>query len=293
MRLNGRPAGSLRRLIVAAGICTALTCAGLHARAQLLRPPEGTPPTFEVATIRPSRSDSDLMNFRLSVGRFGAENVTLARLIRFAYNVKSDDQLPKEPGWLYQERFDITATLGEGQAAAMAKMPSGPRFEQYRLMVQSLLSERFALKLSSRKQTLSVLALVVAKNGPRPALKLVDQMTPPMPTLSGGSRGDMSAGNVSMAVFTEFLSGTPDTEGRVVIDETGLPGFYNFGLRWTPFQSVFSPAAASNRASSIDAAPAAPSLLTALDEQLGLKLVPRRAPVEVLIIDHVEQPSPN
>jgi uncharacterized protein (TIGR03435 family) len=263
----------------------------LNATAQL--------PAFEVASIRPSKSDSTLLNFMISPTRFRVENGTVTALIRFAYNIKSDDQLPKEPGWIGTERFDIDAEVADSQVEAMKTMIPDMRFEQYRMMMQSLLADRFKLQSSQQMKELPVFALVVAKSGPK--LTRVDVSLEPqmqhMPTLSGGSRGALAARAVSMALFTNWLSGRDDIGGRVVVDETGLAGSYDFTLNWT----LDSTRAAMSSANSASQGPgtsatqesAGPSILTAIQEQLGLKLESTKAKVEALVINHVEWPSEN
>ena len=256
-------------------------------------------PAFEVAAIRPSNSDSDLHNFMISPTRFRVENGNVTALIRFAYNVKSDSQLPKEPRWIASARFDIDAKIADSQAEAMKNLLPDRKFEQYRLMVRSLLLDRFKLQVSRQMKELPVYALVVAKNGPKLALVKgsLDPREQPMPTLSGGSRGQLRAGAVSMALFTNWLSGRDDLGGRVVIDETGLTGSYDFTLNWTTDEqrnAIVNGAAASQGQASAGAQdlPGA-SILTALQEQLGLKLESTRAAVEALVIEHVERPSEN
>src|SRR5208283_5785580 len=105
-------------------------------------------PAFEVASIRPSNSDSSLHNFMISPTRFRVENGTVTALIRFAYNIKSDDQLPKEPRWIGSDRFDIDAKIAESQSDAMNNLASERKLDQFRLMVRSLLVNRFKLEVS-------------------------------------------------------------------------------------------------------------------------------------------------
>jgi uncharacterized protein (TIGR03435 family) len=153
--------------------------------------------------------------------------------------------------------------------------------------------------VSTRIKELPVYALVVAKGGPRLTSVNVtpERQMQHMPTLTGGSRGELKAGAVSMALFTRWLSGRQETSDRVVIDATGLKGSYDFTLNWTledVRNTQFNGAgAAQGPANTPPPDSSGPSILTALQEQLGLKLVPQKAPVEVLVIDHVEQPSPN
>ena len=266
-----------------------------QAGTQLLQPRTGTPQAFEVATIKPSHGNSGQTNFGIAEGRFSAKDATVAELVRLAYNVKSDDQLQKGPDWTNSERFDIDAKTADEDGIALQKLAPTERFDQYRLMVQSLLADRFKLKVSMREKVLPVYAMVVAGNGPK--LTATAPGTQHMPWLWGGSNGELHAASVSMDFFAGWLSGRAEAGGRVVVDKTGLSGIYDFTLKWTPMDSAAVVSAESNGSTptagghAIEAT--GPSLLTALQEQLGLKLEPQKAPVGVLVIDHVEEPSPN
>jgi uncharacterized protein (TIGR03435 family) len=295
----------VRRGVVKAGRARTAACSLLlalaacgHIRAQQnetqsLSPGSGQPPSFEVATIKPSQGNGPT-NYGIAEGRLRADNATLAELIRLAYGLKTGDQLEKGPEWTNSELFDMNAKVADADAVALQKLPPAQRFEQYRLMLRSLLADRFKLKVSAHEKVLPVYALVVAGNGPRVTA------TPPgtqhMPFLWGGSRGDLNAASVSMGFFADWLSGRADAGGRLVVDKTGLNGIYDFTLKWAadgaagtlPDSSIGAQAPAGH---GIDAT--GPSLLAALQEQLGLKLEPQKASVEVLVIDHVEKPSPN
>jgi uncharacterized protein (TIGR03435 family) len=268
-----------------------------YGNAQSLHATNAPVPAFEVAAIRPSRADGGFENYQLSNARFHVENAPLTALIRFAYDIRSDDQLPKEPAWIAHEKFDIDAKVDDSQVAAMESMLPDRKLGQYRLMVQSLLEDRFKLKVSRSMKELPVYALVVTKGGPKltPASISPEAVKKRMPTLAGGSRGELKAVDVSMALFSEWLSGGLDTGNRVVIDATDLKGSYDFMLNWTPdrVHSAQAEGAGQGQASSAQPDSAGLSLFTALREQLGLKLEARKAPVEVLVIDHVEHPSPN
>ena len=115
------------------------------------------------------------------------------------------------------------------------KLAPAERFDQYRLMVQSLLADRFKLKVSTREKVLPVFAMVVARDGPK--LTATESGKQHMPWLWGGSRGDLHGASVSMSFFAGWLSGKADAGGRVVVDETGLKGIYDFTLNWTPMGS--------------------------------------------------------
>lgn len=269
--------------------------ADVHAQTLLLHPTHGKAQSFEVATIRPSGSSGGFVNYHISSARFHAENATLTALIRFAYDIRSDDQLPSEPKWIGSEKFDINATIEDSEGTAIEALPAEKKIMRYRLMVQSLLADRFQLKLSERTRNVPIYALVLSKSGSKltPLPDTVDTNTR-IPTLSGGSRGEMKAGAVSMEFFASWISGTPEAGERVVEDDTGLKGKYDFTLNWTKDASQDAPMSAANPGhGEAKAGSMGTSFLTALEEQLGLKLVSRRAAVEVLIIDHVEHPSAN
>ena len=288
-----RPRRQAIQLLVTA-VLAAITGPARVAEPQVLHPHDGPPPSFEVASIRPSAPGDGQTNFSLAPGRFSVENAPLAVLIQFAYDIKSGDQLPKAPGWIGSENFDIDARVADAEVEALKELPSGQKLDRYRLMVRSLLAERFGLKVSVQKKELPVHALVLAKDGPKAALVAVskESLAQRTPTLGGSSHGVLKAGAVSMALFADWLSGRADIGGRVVVDATGLPGSFDFTLNLAPV-GVQVPSDAGVGSDSAAIPDAAPSLLTALEEQLGLKLEPRRALVESLVIDHVEQPSPN
>jgi bla regulator protein blaR1 len=265
----------------------------LHLRAQLLLATANAP-SFEVATIKPSPSGG-FVGFRISPARFSAESATVKELIKFAYNINSDSQLEKGPDWISSTKFDVDAAIGDAESDAINKLPPDQWFEQYRLMVQSLLANRFNLKVNTETKQLPVLALIATKD----AQKLTPASAPAgaAPQLYGGSRGDLTAKSVSMKFFADFfLSGRDDLGGRVVTDATGLQGRFDFTLKWSRDETNPPLPGSASQGGGAPGAPAdnpGPSLVTALQEQLGFKLEPRRAPVEVLVIDHIEQPSPN
>lgn len=254
-------------------LCATVVCA------QLL-PPSGQPlPSFEVATVRPAKAERAGVSFQVAPMRFRAEYATLADLATFAYDIRSSDQIRNVPRWASVERFDIDAKIDDAQASATKKLAPSQQIDQYRLMLQSLLKERFGLEVQTRMGEMSIYALEVAKGGP----KLTTTAAPlNLPNLSGWSRGIVEAHGVTMSALSEGLSGRDDVGGRIVIDATGLKGSYDFTLRWTPtsFDALSSDAAGV-------------PLSTALREQLGLKLTARKASVRVLIIDHLKHPSPN
>jgi uncharacterized protein (TIGR03435 family) len=167
----------------------------------------------------------------------------------------------------------------------MAKLGREQRNQMERQMVQQLLAERFKLAVHWETKELPVYALVIAKGGAKLAASTVkDDGT----NISSGN-GRMTAKGVTMEKLTQSLTQILSTElGRVVIDKTGIEGKYDLALTWSPEKNSAAMANASNEGS-----PRGPSIFTALQEQLGLKLESKKGPLEALVIDHIEQPSEN
>jgi uncharacterized protein (TIGR03435 family) len=212
-------------------------------------------------------------------------------LLKFAFNLNggSDDQILGAPPWVSSLPLDIRAKADEETAARIAGMPSDERIATTRKMVQTLLADRFQLKVHHESRELPVLALTIAKSGSK--LTPVSD-TPASSGTGAGSwtglhnpkAGETEGRDVSVALLVNALSSKPEIGGRLVVDETGLTGKYSFKLTWAPEDLH----AAVN-----DAGAGGPSLFTAIQEQLGLKLETRKAPVDCVVIDHIERPSPN
>jgi bla regulator protein blaR1 len=210
-------------------------------------------------------------------------------LIESAYNlpVGSGSRILGGPEWLRQDidQFEIQAKIEDSEYAAMQKMTPAQQHERVALMEQSLLADRFRLKVHFEMRELPVYALVVAKSGAKlnPAK---NEESSRISTLSNGQGSEMTAIGITLEQFVRSPLLTGPADGRPVVDETGLRGTFDFTLKWTPEQLAASAAATGV---GVDA----PSFFTAIREQLGLLLVPSKAPVEVIVIDHLEQPSEN
>jgi uncharacterized protein (TIGR03435 family) len=254
-------------------------------------------PTFEVATIKPNNDVKPGLRFMLNPANFAATHASVKDLIKFAYHFKSDDQIEGAPSWLGSEFYDVQAKASDAEAEAYKKLPFDQKMQQPRLMVQALLSDRFGLKASMQTRERPVYALVVAKGGPKLREAEVSPLPPPgtpppagahLPQLRPTGHNQFTASAWPMNMMADWLSFFSELGNRIVIDDTGLKGNYDFVLNGVS-QAPPQPQGADG--ASPDETPT--SIFTALQEQLGLKLEPRKAPVQVLVIDHVERPSPN
>lgn len=232
-------------------------------------------------------------------GVFTARNCPVSLIVQYAYNARLDRVLGA-PRWFNDDKYDINAK---------APRPGEPyRLEQIQYMMQTLLEDRFKLKVHRETRDVPVYALVTAKGGPKLtaarksncfeatiASKPSDAAGRPLCGSIFGSRGDLHAADTRMLALANQLERFLD---RPVMDDTGLQDHeHDFDLWWAPSEmSALPPAAADSASGSPQANPAdaaGPSLFTALEEQLGLRLESRKGPVEVLVIDYADRPSEN
>jgi uncharacterized protein (TIGR03435 family) len=236
-------------------------------------------PSFEVATIKPSKPDDQRKAFIVRGRRFEIINQPLVQILCFAYDVQAK-QLIGLPPWAETDKYDISGEP-DGEGA-----PSG---KQWKGMIQKLVAERFKLTFHPDKKELSVYVLSVAKGGPKLAKSEGDPNGLPG-LFFRGRPGDLGVRNATMADFTGLMQSA--VLDRPVVDQTELKGRYDFTLNWTPDESQFAGLGAKIPPPT-DTANAPPNLYTAIQEQIGLKLEATKAPAEVMIIDHVEKPSEN
>jgi uncharacterized protein (TIGR03435 family) len=266
------------------------------AKLMLIHPQDGAKHAFEVATIKPNPETSSGLRIMLSPANFSATDMSVSDMIKFAYGIKSDDQLVDPPSWLKTEHFDIQGKGSEADIVAFRKLGFEKGMDVPRLMMQSLLEDRFQLKAMIEMRDLPAYALVIDKRGIKMKEVTVDPFPPPdvhpppgahLPRFARTGPNEITATAWGMPQFAETLSHYPDVGSRPVVDETGLTGHYDFVLSGIAIASPFGDA------NVLDAQTADVSIFAALPEQLGLKLVLVKAPVEVFVIDHIEQPSPN
>lgn len=268
---------------------------GLAAAGALLGAQTPDAPVFEVVSVK--TNDSGTLNSSSLVmagGRYQATNATLRTMIRTAWQVH-DDQIVGGPDWMGVDRFDLT-----GKAAG--NPPLQGFIIQARLMLRAALMDRFKLTLRPERREIPVYALVVARTDRRtgPQLARTDLEScsgPPRPVPVAPGAPEPSDATPCDSAFSRpaHLSGrgrdaaTLITQigqwaDRVIVDRTGLTGRYDWDLQWTP----------EARSPALTTAPiAGVPFVTALQEQLGLKLESQRAPVDVLVIERAERPTPD
>jgi uncharacterized protein (TIGR03435 family) len=226
-----------------------------------------------VVSVKPHRPGDGNRSWAPTREGYEAKNVMVAVLIGDAYNLTKPEQLSGLPGWGMDVRFDLEAKMDEDTASALPKLPNNQQWQQRQLMLQAALADRFKLKVHRESRMLPVYALVIAKGGSR---------------LKPSQRGEgwwhwsgpaitVHAEPVSMLAMC--LSKLPEID-RIVVDKTGLAGDYDVDLKWTREEQQAQP-------------DAAPTIFTAIEEQLGLKLVPAKSPVDVIVIDHIDRPTEN
>jgi uncharacterized protein (TIGR03435 family) len=241
-------------------------------------------PPYSSVSIKPHESaDRTKMMFSLMDGSFVANGVTLQRLIQTAYHVQ-DAQISGPSDLLNKMKFDIEAKLDPSFVAAMHQQISAGKNFDDQAMLKSLLADRFKLVVHSEPRTMPVYDMVADESGVklRPAGE--------QPNMMRFGRGELTSSGVPLELLAAQLSARV---GLPVVDKTGLKGNYAFNLHWTPEKTEDEHLAQSGEPVAPEPPPdsTGPSLLTALEEQLGLKLEPHTEPVQVLVIDHVEAPS--
>jgi uncharacterized protein (TIGR03435 family) len=267
-------------------------------------------PRYDVATIKPSPSSSDgreMMMF--SSDGVSISGVPLQMIVREAFHVE-EDRIVGAPGWVKTNRYDIQAKVAPEDAPKLEKL----KRDQRQSMLLPLLVERFNLKYHHETRELPSYALVVAKGGPKLKPSAVPDAPPnPKPPDAGASprpgdgpgnnpprrmmrlmgRGHLEAEGGNTEILARVLS---QQLGRTVVDKTGLTGLYDYTLQWTPDDAPPSGPGGGDggpphNEGGTDAA--GPSLFTAVQEQLGLKLQSEKGQADVIVIDHIDLPSEN
>jgi uncharacterized protein (TIGR03435 family) len=245
-------------------------------------------PRFDAASVKPNQSPEAGINNRFSPGRFAYVNTPLEVFIYNAYSFPSERVLGM-PDWARRDKYDITATHSPQYQAFS---------QQQRAMLQRLLEERFSLQAHRETRDMPVYELVKTRiDGLGPRLRVSSPECAPGGTADRAQCGTRINPGLIDGRFVNWrmvVDQLPSAVGRAVIDKTGLNGMFDLRLEWNPDPAVTrSPEAAA----SATAAAAAPgervNIFTALQEQLGVKLQSASAPLEVLVIDRLERPTPD
>jgi uncharacterized protein (TIGR03435 family) len=284
----------LTRRLAGAFACWVALCPA--ARAQTIQvPDETTLPRFEVASVKPGDPNADFARIGFPPGRFVQENMNLISALAMAFGVRPY-QLGTLPDLIQRDRFSINARIADGTAPADAQ-----------LMVRALLIDRFKLHYHVERKEEDGYVLMLARRDGRLGPKLhgssVDcqarlaaqrqkQELPPQPpgTVECGIRNGPGVINFGGMPFSLLVQMVSNQSGKQVVDGTGLTGNFDVELRWS-LESTGAP-----RVNAGGEAPApgdAPSIFTAVQEQLGLRLQPGKAPIDHLVIDHIERPDPD
>ena len=278
--------------------------------ALLTATPAAQQPEFEVASVKPNRSGSGIIGIRFpGVGQFNVTNMPLREMVRFAFQVQPQ-QIEGGPDWSISDRFDI-----------IAKVEGKPTMSQLHAMMRTLLADRFALKIHRETRDMPIYELVLARTDRRLGERLQPATSecrpvsvpagmpkpPPPPPGAGDGRAALpeddidsglrcgalfGPGFITLRQFTmaRFAHDLTMIARRVVVDRTGLTGRYDIDVE---FAWEFRPAPPPGAPDLLPPANEGPSLFTAMQEQLGLKLESARGPVEMLVIDSAERPEPD
>ena len=257
-------------------VCVACILASGGAGAQVTNgiPDKGTEvQDFEVATIKPHPAGDQSSSMGGRADRYEARNVTVKMLIEAAFSMPAD-QISGGPPWMEQQRFDVTAKVADSAWDRIKSLRSGDQYEAKNVMLQGLLKERFGLVFSHQPKELTVYALVQARGGAK-----LRPHGAPKPPEKEGRVSMMATGQQDAPVssLAKFLAGYLR---RTVVDQTGLEGRFDFDFA-VPIPEDNTPDARDT------------SLFQALEDQLGLKLVSKKATVDTLHIEKLEEPSEN
>ncbi len=246
-------------------------------------------PKFDVASIKPSPPDEGNTMMMFIQDGISIHGVPIKMLLRESFGIE-DDRILGEPGWTKSARFDIEAKVSAEDAPKLKAL----KMDQRRSMLLPLLEDRFGLKYHHETRELPMYALVIAKNGLKMKESAPDD---PKDKPRGRMLQYMGPGHIeSTGTTVEMLSHILSRElGRSIEDKTGLKGRYDYVLRWTPADAPPPTAGGDSGAPKSDGEEEAtgPSLFTAMEEQLGLKLESTKGQVDVVVIDHLDMPSAN
>jgi uncharacterized protein (TIGR03435 family) len=233
-------------------------------------------PSFEVATIKPNTSgDPEIHGPIMKARHFNTQNASVSDLIEYAYSIQKN-QIVGGPAWIDKNRYDISAVPAqEGE----------PSHAQDCVMVRKLLADRFKLIVHHEKRELPAFVLTLGEHGQKLAPTQISQSRPSINLRPGPKGLTLDARNASMADFAYYL--LTFVLERPVVDQTGLTGKFDFQFTFAPDDSQFK----GHPPQLPEVTESSPGLFDAMQQQVGLKLKAGKAPVDVIVIDHLEPPS--
>ncbi len=240
--------------------------------------PPDAKPKYDVVTVKPSDPNRPGKLFTIQGRQVKTINTTVNDLITFGYSLQTKEIL-NAPSWM-GEKYDVDG---------VPDIPGQPNIQQMRMLIQDALVQRFGLKFHTEQREMTAYTLAVAKGGPK-LTATSDRPNDPGNFIFGG----LGKLNVTNATMKDFSHGMQEAVmDKPVVDETGLTGRYDFTLNWQPDQSQFASFGAHIPPPNPDDPNQLPSLFTALQEQLGLKMEVAKAKVDVMVIDHIDKPGAN
>jgi len=246
--------------------------------------------SFAVVSIKPNHPGTGLSEIGYTPDGFTAEGATVKFLIEYAYYVKGF-QIAGGPEWIDSEEYNIQAKMDDSTFEALKKLPRDQMLEKQNTMLRSLLAERFKLKITESTEDLLIYDLVLAGTGPHLTQWAGESSSRSDLRELDGTAVTISGTAVTISDLADMVSGEL---GHEVVDRTGLEGKYDFSLNFKPEGPAPVPDHPVDSDSGVDAPPpdtSGPSIFTALQEQVGLKLEPQKGPVKILVIDSIEKPT--
>jgi len=237
-------------------------------------------PAFGVVSVKPTHQPCQTSELIPTPDGLHIACLSLQIIIQQAYGINDDYRIIGVPAWAKSTAYDIEAKVDGSDVATYGKLTPGQR----NFMIQPVLQDRFHLQVHRETKDMPVYDLVIAKNGSKLKESKPDETGANPAMMRRKGRGQIESRSSSLAFLLVLLS---HEIGRPIVDKTGLTSTYDFTLSWTPDQGAEAMSAES------PAPDSGPSIFTALQEQLGLKLEPAKAPFGILVIDHVEHPSEN
>jgi bla regulator protein BlaR1 len=276
-----------RASLLTAGLLAAGLCTSVPGRAQVgnAAAPTTSSPDFDVSTVKTNNTGSHSIRVSINDDMLRAENVQVEMLMETAFDMRKD-QIVGLPHWAEVNHYDMTAKVVDMTPEQRKGLTKAER----EVMMRKLLVERFGLKTHVEKRTLPLMDLVIAKDGIKfsefKAQSADTPVEPGKPDLKHGgwmsvSNDEMTGTGVEMEALVKFIASQTHMP---IVDKTGLPGKYNLHLKWQREEEGAQSGLHDD---------ALPTLYSALTEQLGLKLESGKGPIDVLVVDHIDQPEEN